>query len=79
MKKAVASLLLFIAPAWAATKPVPLLPSQTVLSQQEQGKAVARRVFGEIFNQGKFEVADEIHAKDFVNHAMHRDIGPAED
>ena len=36
-------------------------------------KAVARRVFDEIFNQGKFQVADEIYAKDFVNHGLHRD------
>lgn len=38
-------------------------------------KAVARRVFEEIFNQGKFEVADQIYAKDFVNHGITRDIG----
>ena len=38
-------------------------------------KAVARRVFEEIFNQGKFEVADQIYAKDFVNHGVTRDIG----
>jgi steroid delta-isomerase-like uncharacterized protein len=36
-------------------------------------KAVARRVFEEIFNQGKFQVADEIYARDFVNHGLHRD------
>lgn len=40
---------------------------------QEANKAVARRVFEEIFNQGKFQVADEIYAKDFVNHGIHRD------
>jgi steroid delta-isomerase-like uncharacterized protein len=42
-------------------------------------KAVARRVFEEIFNQGKFEVADEIYAKDFVNHGVTRDVGLKED
>jgi steroid delta-isomerase-like uncharacterized protein len=42
-------------------------------------KAVARRVFEEIFNQGKFEVADEIYAPDFVNHGMHRDASLQED
>jgi steroid delta-isomerase-like uncharacterized protein len=45
----------------------------------EQRKAVARRVFEEIFNQGRFEVADEIYAKDFVNHGAGRDVGLKED
>jgi steroid delta-isomerase-like uncharacterized protein len=45
----------------------------------EKRKAVARRVFEEIFNQGRFEVADEIYAKDFVNHGASRDIGLKED
>lgn len=44
-----------------------------------ENKAVARRVFNEIFNQGKFEVADEIYAKDFVNHGLTHDIGLQED
>lgn len=44
-----------------------------------QRKAVARRVFEEIFNQGKFEVAGEIYAKDFVNHGVTRDVGLKED
>jgi steroid delta-isomerase-like uncharacterized protein len=46
---------------------------------QEANKAVARRVFEEIFNQGKFQVADEIYAKDFVNHGLHRDADLQED
>jgi len=46
---------------------------------REKNKAVARRVFEEIFNQGKFQVADEIYSKDFVNHAVHRDVGLKED
>lgn len=45
----------------------------------EKNKAVARRVFAEIFNQGRFEVADEIYAADFVNHGRTRDIGLKED
>ena len=45
----------------------------------EKKRAVARRVFEEIFNQGKFEVGDEIYAKDFVNHGVTRDIGLNED
>ncbi|HTW80985.1 MAG TPA: ester cyclase [Terracidiphilus sp.] len=79
MKRVAAFFLLFTAPAWAATKPLPPLHSQTVLLQQKQNKAVARHVFDEIFNQGKFQVADEIYAKDFVNHEMHRDFSPAKD
>jgi steroid delta-isomerase-like uncharacterized protein len=40
---------------------------------QARNRAVARRVFEEIFNQGKFEVAAEIYAPDFKNHGLHRD------
>lgn len=46
---------------------------------QEQNKAVARRVFEEIFNQGKFEVANEIYSPDFVNHGLHTSVGLKED
>jgi steroid delta-isomerase-like uncharacterized protein len=46
---------------------------------QEQNKAVARRVFDEIFNQGKFQAADEIYAPNFVNHGLHRDFDLKED
>ena len=53
----------------------PTLSAETA----EQRKAVAKRVFDEIFNQGRFEVADEIYAKDFVNHGVTRDIGLKED
>ena len=45
----------------------------------EKRKAVARRVFVGIFNQGRFEVANEIYAKDFVNHGVTRDVGLKED
>lgn len=41
-------------------------------SIQARNKAVAMRVFDEIFNQGKFQVADEIYAPDFRNHGLHR-------
>ena len=46
---------------------------------QNRNKAVARRVFDEIFNQGRFQVADEIYAKDFVNHGVRRDHNLKED
>ena len=42
-------------------------------------KAVARRVFDEIFNQGRFEAAADLYAPDFVNHAGNREVGLAED
>jgi steroid delta-isomerase-like uncharacterized protein len=32
------------------------------------------RVFDEIFNQGKFQVADEIYAPDFRNHGLYRSV-----
>jgi steroid delta-isomerase-like uncharacterized protein len=54
-------------------------PSAAAASQQEQNKAVARRVFAEIFNQGKFGVADEIYARDFVNHGLHRNFDLQQD
>ena len=46
---------------------------------QDQNKAIARRVFDEIFNQGKYEVANEIYAPDFINHGFNTDIGLKED
>ena len=49
------------------------------VSEQDRNKAVARRVFDEIFNQGKFEVADEIYAPDFVNHGLKTNANLQED
>jgi steroid delta-isomerase-like uncharacterized protein len=46
---------------------------------QSKNKAVARRVFDEILSQGKFGMADQIYAKDFVNHGLHRDASLKED
>ncbi len=45
----------------------------------DERKAVARRVFDEIFTQGKFDVAAEVYAPDFVNHGGSRDYTLAED
>jgi steroid delta-isomerase-like uncharacterized protein len=58
---------------------IALFAFEAAAETPDERKAVARRVFEEIFNQGKFEVADEIYAKDFVNHGMTRDVGLAED
>lgn len=41
----------------------------------EQNKALVRKVFTDILSQGKFELAPEIYAKDFVNHGTTKDIG----
>ena len=58
---------------------IPALSSSLSAESTDSRKSVARRVFEEIFNQGKFEVADEIYARDFVNHGATRDIGLKED
>lgn len=45
----------------------------------ERNKAIARRVFEEVFTQGKLDVVDELYAPDFVNHGLHREISLQED
>jgi steroid delta-isomerase-like uncharacterized protein len=70
MKKIIVSLLFLL-----SLSVIPALASNL----QAKNKAVARRVFNEIFNQGKFEVADQIYAKDFVNHGLTRDVSLKED
>lgn len=49
------------------------------LSVADRNKAVARRVFDEIFNQKRLQVADEIYARDFINHGLRRQVSLAED
>jgi steroid delta-isomerase-like uncharacterized protein len=48
-------------------------------SLQEQNKALAKRVFEEILSGGRFELADQLYAKDFVNHGIHRTASLEED
>jgi predicted ester cyclase len=74
MKKILAIVLLIFAPLPAAfaKSTAPSLPADS--SQQDQNKAIARRVLEEILSQGKFQVADEIYATDFVNHGLHRNV-----
>ncbi len=68
-----ALVLLLLVSGSASGEPLkPPIPAVASATQQEQNKAVARRVFDEILNRGKFEVADEIYARDFVNHGLHR-------
>ena len=57
-----------------------LLTGFTVASSlQEQNKAIARRAFEEILSAGRFELAEQLYAKDFVNHGMHRTASLEED
>jgi len=44
------------------------------LDAQVKNKAVAMRVFDEIFNQGKFQAAYEIYAPNFQNHGLHETV-----
>jgi steroid delta-isomerase-like uncharacterized protein len=48
-------------------------------SLQEQNKAIARRAFEEILSHGRFELAGELYAKDFINHGIHRNASLEED
>ena len=68
------SLLLFVALAavLAALASESAPPDRA--SQEAKNKAIAGRVFEEIFNQGKFQVADEIYASDFINHGLHKNF-----
>lgn len=47
--------------------------------QLERNKAVAKRAFEEILSHGRFELAEQLYARDFVNHGLHRDITLQED
>ena len=48
-------------------------------SLQEQNKAIAKRAFEEILSQGHFELAEQLYAKDFVNHGIHSNASLVED
>jgi len=48
-------------------------------SLQDQNKALAKRAFEELLSGGRFELAAQLYAKDFVNHGIHRDISLEED
>jgi steroid delta-isomerase-like uncharacterized protein len=79
MKKLLALTLLAFALVSASFAADTASPAKPAPSEQAKNKAVARRVFEEIFNQGRFQVADEIYAHDFVNHGLHRDADLQED
>jgi steroid delta-isomerase-like uncharacterized protein len=48
-------------------------------SLQEQNKAVAKSAFEEILSNGRFELADQLYARDFVNHGVRHDASLEED
>jgi len=48
-------------------------------SFQEQNKAIAKRAFEEILRDAHDELAEQLYAKDFVNHGIHRDASLEED
>ena len=47
---------------------------QSTPTIEARNKAIATRVFEEIFNQGRFDVANEIYSPDFQNHGLHQDF-----
>lgn len=79
MKNVVACLLLSFAFLSSALAQATMPAAQPALTQQEKNKAIAQRFFDEIFNQGKFQVFDELCAPDFVNHGLHRNSSLQED
>jgi steroid delta-isomerase-like uncharacterized protein len=48
-------------------------------SLQEQNKVIAKRAFEEILSQGRFELAEQLYAKDFINHGIHSNASLEED
>jgi steroid delta-isomerase-like uncharacterized protein len=48
-------------------------------SLQEQNKAIARRAFDEILSAGRYELAEQLYAKDFVNHGIRSNSSLEED
>jgi steroid delta-isomerase-like uncharacterized protein len=48
-------------------------------SLQEQNKVIAKRAFEELLSKGRYELAEQLYSKDFVNHGIHRDVGLEED
>jgi steroid delta-isomerase-like uncharacterized protein len=48
-------------------------------SLQEQNKTVAKSAFEEILSNGHFELADQLYARDFVNHGVRHDASLEED
>jgi steroid delta-isomerase-like uncharacterized protein len=45
----------------------------------EQNKAIARRIFEEVWNESNLDVIDELYTKDVVNHALPPGLPPGID
>ena len=46
---------------------------------QEQNKTIAKHAFEEILSRARYELAEQLYARDFVNHGIHRNASLAED
>ena len=46
---------------------------------QEQNKTIAKRAFEEILSRGHYELAEQLYAKDFINHGIHSNASLEED
>src|SRR5437764_9223925 len=46
---------------------------------QEKNEAVARQAFEEMLSRGRFELAEQLYARDFINHSIHHDASLEED
>ncbi len=42
-------------------------------------KEIARRVFSEVLSDGRFDRAEELYSRDFINHGIHRNVALRED
>lgn len=60
---------------------VPLLLGTPLLGStlQEQNKTIAKRAFEEILSRGQYDLAQQLYAKDFVNHGIHSNATFEED
>ena len=48
-------------------------------SLQDENKAVAKRAFEEILSRGRFDLTEQLYAKDFVNHGVRQNASLEED
>ncbi len=46
---------------------------------QEQNKATAKRAFKEILSRGRYELTEQLYARDFINHGIHSNSSLEED
>jgi steroid delta-isomerase-like uncharacterized protein len=46
---------------------------------QEQNKATAKRAFEEILSRGRYELAEQLYARDFINHGIRSNSSLEED